>query len=82
VRNVLSQEIFQPYWRSATAGILILGFGLGFAVTALVGGMVISQVRFGGLMLYSAGVAILSAVLMLSYLGLARRKRKPDLVIP
>jgi MFS family permease len=82
VRNVLSQEIVQPYWRSATAGILILGFGLGFAVTALVGGMVISQVRFGGLMLYSAGVAILSAVLMLSYLGLARRKRKPDLVIP
>jgi MFS family permease len=82
VRNVLSQEIVQQYWRSATAGILILGFGLGFAVMALFGGLVINQVRFGGLMLISAAVAILSAILMFAYLVYTKRKEKGEAVVP
>jgi predicted MFS family arabinose efflux permease len=75
VRNVLSQEIVQPHWRSSTSGIQLMGFALGFAIPALVGGWVISQIQFGGLMFISAGIAALSAVLMLAYLAVTRTQK-------
>ncbi len=74
VRNILSQEIVKPYWRSATSGILILGMALGWGVTAMLGGLVISAIHYSGLMLLTAGISVLSAVLMFGYLALEKRK--------
>jgi MFS family permease len=73
VRNVLSQEIVQPYWRSATSAILILGFALGWACMALLGGIVMASYRFNGLIFICAGVAILSALLMMTYMLMKRK---------
>jgi MFS family permease len=74
VRNILSQEIVKPFWRSATSGILILGIALGWGATAMLGGLVIRAVNYSGLMFLTAAISVLSAVLMFGYLALEKRR--------
>ncbi len=68
VRNVLSQEIVQPTWRSSTSAILLIGQALGWAGMAFIGGFVINHWQFGGLMYLCAASAALSTILVLAYL--------------
>ena len=68
VRGLLSQEIVQPRWRTATSAILILGLALGWASMTLLGSLVIGRWHFSGLMYISAVSALLSMVLILVYL--------------
>jgi predicted MFS family arabinose efflux permease len=62
-RNVFSQELVAPEWRSTTAAILTIGTALGWASTAAAGGFVIAAMGFGGLFALSAGLAAGAAVL-------------------
>jgi MFS family permease len=62
-RNVASQELVAPRWRTATAAILTIGKALGLASTAAAGGFVIGAVGFRGLFALSAGLAVGAAVL-------------------
>jgi predicted MFS family arabinose efflux permease len=62
-RNVFSQELVAPRWRTATAAILTIGTASGWASTAVAGGFVISAVGFAGLFALSGGLAASAAVL-------------------
>lgn len=68
VRGILSQEIVQPLWRTATSAILIMGLAFGWASMALVGSVLIETVKFSGLMYISAGSAVVSISLLYAYL--------------
>ena len=68
VRGILSQEIVQPLWRTATSAILIMGLAFGWAGMALVGSVLIGTVKFSGLMYISAGSAAVSIALLYAYL--------------
>jgi hypothetical protein len=68
VRGILSQEIVQPLWRTATSAILIMGLAFGWAGMALVGSVLIETVKFSGLMYISAGSAAVSIALLYAYL--------------
>jgi MFS family permease len=62
-RNVFSQELVGPRWRTTTAAILTIGTALGWAITAAAGGFVIGSMGFRGLFALSAGLAVGAAVL-------------------
>jgi hypothetical protein len=62
-RNVFSQELVAPEWRTTTAAMLTIGTALGWASTAVAGGFVIATVGFGGLFALSAGLAVGAAAL-------------------
>jgi predicted MFS family arabinose efflux permease len=70
MRGLLSQEIVQPRWHSATSAINILGMALGWGSMAILGGMLIGVIEFSGLMVISAACALASAVLIFSFLYL------------
>jgi MFS family permease len=73
VRGLLSQEIVQPFWRSATSAILMMGFALGWAGMALLGSAIIGVVRFNGLMFIGAGSSLVSVFLIFAYLRTSKR---------
>ncbi len=64
-RNLFSQEIVAPQWRTTTSAILTVANGLGWASTAAGGGYLVQWVGFGGLFVVSATLTAASAVLML-----------------
>jgi len=68
VRGILSQEIVQPLWRTATSAILIMGLAFGWASMALLGSVLIEIIKFSGLMVLSAGCALVSISLLYTYL--------------
>ncbi len=68
VRGILSQEIVQPLWRTATSAILIMGMAFGWAVMALLGSALLDTLKFNGLMYLSAGSVLFSISLMFAYL--------------
>jgi predicted MFS family arabinose efflux permease len=68
VRGILSQEIVQPLWRTATSAILIMGLAFGWASMALLGSVLIEIIKFSGLMVLSAGCALVSISLLYAYL--------------
>ncbi len=66
-RNLFSQEIVAPQWRTTTSAILTVANGLGWASTAAGGGYLVQWAGFGGLFLVSAILTTASAVLMLGF---------------
>jgi predicted MFS family arabinose efflux permease len=68
VRGMLSQEIVQPLWRTATSAILIMGMAFGWAVMALLGSALLETLKFNGLMYLSAASVLLSISLLFVYL--------------
>jgi hypothetical protein len=68
VRGLLSQEIVQPLWRTATSAILVMGLAFGWATMALLGSVLIEILEFSGLMYLSAASALLSISLLYAYL--------------
>ena len=67
-RNIFSQEIVPPHWRTTTSAINTVGIGLGWASTALVGGYLIPRVGFSGLFWIGAALAFVAAVLLWGYI--------------
>src|SRR5512133_1140133 len=49
VRNVFSQEIVIPQWRTVTSALLTIGVALGWACAAALGGYLIAQAGFSSL---------------------------------
>jgi Na+/melibiose symporter-like transporter len=68
IRGILSQEIVQPLWRTATSAILIMGLAFGWAGMALLGSVLIESIKFSGLMFLSAASALFSVTLLYAYL--------------
>jgi predicted MFS family arabinose efflux permease len=56
-RNVLTQELVIPRWRTITPAMVTIGTALGWATTAAAGGFMIANIGFGGLFAVSAGLA-------------------------
>ena len=73
-RNIFSQEIVAPYWRTTTSAISTIGLALGWGGAAAAGGYMSAQAGFRSLFLVSAVLAFASAVLLLGY-SYARRKQ-------
>lgn len=71
-RNIFSQEIVLPRWRTTTAAIGTIGLALGWASMAAVGGYLIVHVGFGGLFFVGAVLAFASATLWATF---ARARR-------
>ena len=69
VRGILSQEIVQPLWRTATSAILIMGMAFGWAGMALLGSALLQTLKFNGLMYLSAASVLLSISLMFCLLA-------------
>jgi MFS family permease len=67
VRNVLSQELVVPQWRSTTSAMLAIGLALGWASAAAIGGYLIAQAGFDKLFLISAGLALGAVLLLWAY---------------
>lgn len=68
IRGILSQEIVQPLWRTATSAILIMGLAFGWAGMALVGSALIESIKFSGLMVLSAASVLFSVSLLYAHL--------------
>jgi MFS family permease len=66
-RNVFSQEIVAGSWRTTTAAILTVGMGLGWAISAAVGGLLVGAVDFRGLFYLTAGLATIAATVTFAY---------------
>jgi hypothetical protein len=67
-RNIFSQEIVTPRWRTTTSAIATVGQGLGWASTAMAGGYLIPRIGFGGLFWMSALLSFMAAILMWGYI--------------
>ncbi|HSM70190.1 MAG TPA: MFS transporter [Anaerolineales bacterium] len=63
-RNLFSQEIVKPRWRTTTSAIATGGIGLGWASTALAGGYLIPRIGFSGLFWIGALLAFVAAILL------------------
>jgi len=66
-RNIFSQEIVLPRWRTTTSAIGTIGLALGWASMAAVGGYLIVHVGFGGLFFVGAVLAFASAILWATF---------------
>ena len=66
-RNIFSQEIVLPRWRTTTSAIGTIGLALGWASTAAVGGYMIARAGFSGLFFLGAVLAFVAAILLLGY---------------
>jgi MFS family permease len=73
-RNIFSQEIVAPRWRTTTSAIATIGLALGWSGAAAAGGYMSAQAGFRSLFLVSAVLAFAAAVLLLGY-AYARSKR-------
>jgi MFS family permease len=67
VRNVLSQEMVLPKWRTTTSALLTIGLALGWASAAALGGYLIAHAGFNVLFLISGVLALVALVLLWRY---------------
>jgi MFS family permease len=73
-RNIFSQEIVAPRWRTTTSATTTLGLALGWSSAAAAGGYMSAEAGFRGLFLVSAVLAFAAAALLLGY-AYVRSKR-------
>jgi MFS family permease len=66
-RNIFSQEIAAPRWRTTTSAIATIGLALGWSGAAAAGGYMSAQVGFRSLFQVSAVLAFAAAVLLQGY---------------
>jgi len=67
-RNIFSQEIVTPRWRTTTSAITTVGIGLGWSSTALAGGYLIPRIGFSGLFWIGALLAFVAAILLWGFI--------------
>jgi predicted MFS family arabinose efflux permease len=81
-RNIFSQEIVAPRWRTTTSAISTIGLALGWSSAAAVGGYMSAQAGFRSLFLVSAVLAFAAAALLLGYgYACSKRVRLPAAVL-
>ena len=66
-RNIFSQEVVPPRWRTTMSAITTIGLALGWASTAAVGGYLIAYVGFGSLFALAGLLAFIAALLLANY---------------
>jgi MFS family permease len=69
-RNIFSQEIVLPQWRTTTSAIATIGLALGWASTSGIGGYVIARLSYSGLFFIGAASAFAAAILLWNNLRL------------
>lgn len=74
-RSLFSQELVAQRWRTTSSAILTIGLASGWAVMAAIGGPVVERVGFSGFFFVNAGLAFLSALILLGYI---RRQGKRE----
>ncbi len=77
VRNVFSQEMVLPQWRTTTSALLTIGLAMGWATTAAVGGYLIAHAGFSMLFLISGGLALAAVFLLWGYMRVQGASSKP-----
>jgi MFS family permease len=73
-RNIFSQEMVAPRWRTTTSAIATIGLALGWSGAAAVGGYLSTQAGFRSLFFVGSMLAFAAAALLLGY-GYAHAKR-------
>jgi MFS family permease len=76
-RNIFSQEIVLPQWRTTTSAIATIGLALGWAVTSGVGGYIVPRLGYSGLFFIGAALAFAAAFLLWNHLRLESVGVKP-----
>jgi predicted MFS family arabinose efflux permease len=66
-RNLFSQEIVAPRWRTTTAALATIGLALAWATTAAFGGYAITVMGYRAFFLLCSGLVMGSACLLLPY---------------
>jgi MFS family permease len=66
-RNLFSQQLVEAPWRTTTAAILTVGLGLGWATSAVAGGLLVGILDFHGLFLITASLVAGAAMLTWTY---------------
>lgn len=79
-RNIFSQEIVLPQWRTTTSAIATIGLALGWAIASSIGGYIIARLSYSGLFFIGAALAFAAAILLWNYLRLQSVSLKPVLV--
>jgi MFS family permease len=74
-RNVFSQEIVEPRWRTTSSAVLTMALGLGWALAAAAGGALIRVLGFGGVFMLGGILGLVSAALTFGFLR-ARQARR------
>jgi predicted MFS family arabinose efflux permease len=62
-RAPFSQEVVEEPLQPVTSAIITIAIALGWGITAIIGGYVIAAMGYGGLFVFSAGLAFASATL-------------------
>lgn len=62
-RDMLSQEIVTPRWRTSISAVLMIGLSLGWSTAAMAGGYLIETLGFGALYFIGGLSSLLAAVL-------------------
>jgi predicted MFS family arabinose efflux permease len=66
-RAPFSQEVVEEPLHPVTSAIITIAIALGWGITAIIGGYVIAALGYGGLFVFSAGLAFASALLTVFY---------------
>ncbi len=78
LRNVFSQEIVRPEWRTTTSALLTIGLAVGWASTAALGGYLIARAGFSTLFFITAGLALAAVLLLWAYTHVQLKSSKPS----
>lgn len=66
-RDLFSQEIVSPRWRTTTSALSTVGMASGWAAVAAVGGYAVAAVGFSAFFLLCATLSLTSAMVVLVY---------------
>jgi MFS family permease len=65
--RLFNQELVTPPWRATMASAFLLGAGLAFAASSLVGGFLIAALGYQALFLIGVGLSLVAALLFWAY---------------
>lgn len=74
-RNIYSQEIVKPRWRTTVNAVVIICLAVSVGVAGMVGGKFIPMIGFRGMFSIGAALALLSVLLF--FAGQVRFSRRP-----
>jgi MFS family permease len=81
-RDLFGQEIVIPRWRTTAQGTAVVGLALGWATAGVMGGYLIETLGFGIIFFTGAVSAVLSALLLVTFLRRWRVPASPEGVAP
>ena len=72
-RQLFSQEMVAPHWRTIASSVNNVGVGMGWSVAAGLGGVVVGVAGFAGVFGIGAGLSLAAALSLASYSAARRR---------